>query len=158
MNKPKIGAREAVNDIKSGMTDAELMAKFRLTANGLESLFRKLVEAKLLDQSFVRTRTAPLEADREAKPAPSPAPIPESAPAGPGQPSELALAILQDIKDGRHDNEIMRRHELTPGKLKQIRDSLVQSRLLGGESLGPQKGSGTKLCPFLLAGNSRICT
>lgn len=148
MNKPKIGAREAVNDIKSGMTDAELMAKYRLTANGLESLFRKLVEAKLLDQSFVSKRTVPVEADREAKPSPSLAPIPESAPAGPGQPSELALAILQDIKDGRHDNEIMRRHELTPGKLKQIRDSLVQSRLLGAESLGPQKGSGTKLCPF----------
>ena len=28
MNKPKIGAREAVNDIRSGMTDAELMEKY----------------------------------------------------------------------------------------------------------------------------------
>jgi hypothetical protein len=57
MNKPKIGAREAANDIRSGMTDAELMEKYHLTAKGLESLFRKLVEAKLLDQSFV-ARTA----------------------------------------------------------------------------------------------------
>jgi hypothetical protein len=148
MNKPKIGAREAVNDIKSGMTDAELMEKYKLTAKGLESLFGKLVEAKLLDQSFVRTRTAPIEADQGTKPAPFAALIPESEPAGPGEPSELALAVLQDIKDGRHDNEIMRRHELTPGTLKQIRDSLVQSRLLGAESLGPQKGGGTRLCPF----------
>ncbi len=78
MNKPKIGARQAVNDIKSGMTDAELMEKYKLTAKGLESLFGKLVEAKLLDQSFVRTRTAPVEADRGAKPAPFAALIPES--------------------------------------------------------------------------------
>jgi hypothetical protein len=148
MNKPKIGAREAANDIRSGMTDAELMEKYHLTAKGLESLFRKLVEAKLLEQSFVGTRTAPVEADRGAKPAPFAAPIPESTPPGPGEPSELDLAILQDIKDRRHDNEIMRRHELSPGKLKQIRDSLVQSGLLDAESLGPQKGSGTRLCPF----------
>ena len=148
MNKPKIGAREAANDIRSGMTDAELMEKYHLTAKGLESLFRKLVEAKLLEQSFVSKRTAPVEADTRPKSAPSPTPNLESAPPGPGEPSELALAILQDIKDGRHDNEIMRRHELTPGTLKQIRDSLVQSGLLVAEGLGPQKGSGTRLCPF----------
>ena len=29
MNKPKIGAREAANDIRSGMTDAELMEKYQ---------------------------------------------------------------------------------------------------------------------------------
>jgi hypothetical protein len=148
MNKPKIGAREAANDIRSGMTDAELMEKYHLTAKGLESLFRKLAEAKLLDQSFVGTRTAPVEADRGATSAPFAAPIPEPIPAGPREPSELDLAILQDIKDGRHDNEIMQRHELSPGKLKQIRDSLVQSGLLDAESLGPQKGSGTRLCQF----------
>ena len=60
----------------------------------------------------------------------------------------MALAVLEDIKEGRHDNEIMRRHELTPGNLKQIRDSLVQSRLLAAERLSQQKGSGTRLCPF----------
>ena len=52
-----------MNDIKSGMTDAELMEKYGLTAKGLASLFRKLVQAKLLDESFVRKRTAPIEAD-----------------------------------------------------------------------------------------------
>lgn len=148
MNKPKIGAREAVNDIKSGMTDAELMEKYKLTAKGLESLFGKLVQAKLLEQSFVGKRTAPVEADAGAKSAPSPARIPEFAPPGPEEPSELALAVLQDIKDGRHDNEIMQRHELSPGKLNEIRDGLVQSGLLDAESSGQQKGIRTKLCPF----------
>jgi hypothetical protein len=148
MNKPKIGAREAVNDIKSGMSDAELMKKYGLTDKGLASLFQKLLQAKLLEESFVRKRTAPIEADTATKFGPPPAPIPESTTPGPGEPSELALAVLEDIKEGRHDNEIMRRHELTPGKLKQIRDSLAQSRLLAAETLGPQKGSGSKLCPF----------
>ncbi len=148
MNKPKIGARQALNDVRSGMTDAELMKKYSLTDKGLESLFRKLVEAKLLEESFVRGRTASVEVKRGTKSAPSSVPMPESAFSGPEAPSELALAVLQDIKDGRHYNEIMGRHELTPGKLNQIRDSLVQSGLLDAESMSQQKASSTKLCPF----------
>jgi hypothetical protein len=147
MDKPKIGARQAVNDIKSGMTDAELMKKYSLTAKGLESLFRKLVEAKLLEESFVRKPSAPVAADRGTKPEPSPASIPESTPPEPEKPPELALAVLRDVKDGRHDREIMRRHELTPGRLNQIKDSLVQSGLLEGASVDQPK-VGTKRCPF----------
>jgi hypothetical protein len=140
MDKPKIGARQAVNDIKSGMTDAELMKKYSLTAKGLASLFRKLVEVKLLDESFVSKRTASLEADRGTKPE-------QSQPAATEKPPELELAVLRDIKDGRHDREIMRRHELTPGRLNQIKDSLVQSGLLEDAS-GGQPKVGTKRCPF----------
>jgi hypothetical protein len=148
MNKPKIGARQAVNDIKSGMTDAELMEKYGLSDKGLESLFRKLVEAKLLEESFIRTGTAPVDVDPVAKSSQLPVPMPESTPPAPEAPSEMDLAILQDIKDGRHDNEIMGRYELTPGKLNQIRDGLVQSGLLDAASMGQSKVSRTKLCPF----------
>jgi hypothetical protein len=148
MNKQKINARQAVNDIRSGMTDAELMKKYSLTDKGLESLFRKLVEAKLLEESFIRRGIAPVDVDRGAKSSQLPVPMPESTPPAPEAPSEMALAILQDIKDGRHDNEIMARHELTPGKLNQIRDSLVQSGLLDASSMGRPQVGRTKLCPF----------
>ncbi|MGO9566491.1 MAG: YIP1 family protein [Desulfomonilaceae bacterium] len=161
MSKQKIGAREAVNDIRSGMTDAELMKKYGLTAKGLESLFRKLVEAKLLEESFVSKRTAPVAADRGAESRQPPAPIPESAPPpGLGEPSKLSTAILQDIKDGRHDSDIMRRHELSPGKLNEIRDSLGESGLLDLESMGPPKVDKTKVCPFCfqeIKGSSSKC-
>jgi hypothetical protein len=50
MPKRKIDAREALKDIRQGMTDEELMEKYSLSAQGLQSLFHKLVEAGLITQ------------------------------------------------------------------------------------------------------------
>jgi uncharacterized protein (DUF433 family) len=41
--KVKVEAKEVLTDIRSGMTDAELMEKYGLSARGLKSLFNKLV-------------------------------------------------------------------------------------------------------------------
>jgi hypothetical protein len=43
-----IQAREIIADIRSGMSDGELMGKYRLTAKGLESAFSKLMNSGLL--------------------------------------------------------------------------------------------------------------
>lgn len=50
MQKRKIDAREALKDIRNGLSDEELMEKYSLSAQGLQSLFRKLVESGLLTQ------------------------------------------------------------------------------------------------------------
>jgi hypothetical protein len=148
MNKPKIGAREVVKDVKSGMTDAELMSKYGLSPKGLENLFQKLVQAKLLEESFVRKRGAALtEAKARKKSAESTAPALESSPGGAEVRSELAQTVLQDIKAGQHDNEIMRSHELSPGQLKQIKASLVQSGLLAEAGSRPPRRIETRSCP-----------
>lgn len=44
--KRTIKAKEIVNDIRARMTDAELMAKYSLSAKGLESIFKKLLKVK----------------------------------------------------------------------------------------------------------------
>jgi hypothetical protein len=44
-----IQAREIIADIRSGMSDGELMGKYRLNAKGLESAFSKLVNSGLLN-------------------------------------------------------------------------------------------------------------
>ncbi len=49
--KRTINTKEVVRDIRSHMTDEELMAKYRLSARGLQSVLRKLLEAKLITQS-----------------------------------------------------------------------------------------------------------
>jgi hypothetical protein len=67
--KREIKAREALKDIRSGMTDLALMDKYRITDRGLRSLFRKLLAAGLLnpreienrDGTFVSTVTLDLE-------------------------------------------------------------------------------------------------
>jgi hypothetical protein len=48
--KRTINANEIVKDIRSRMTDDQLMAKYSLSARGLERVFRKLLEAKLIKQ------------------------------------------------------------------------------------------------------------
>ncbi len=48
MNKSIIRARDIVRDIRSGMSDAELMAKYELSPKGLESAFTKLLNSRIV--------------------------------------------------------------------------------------------------------------
>ncbi len=50
-HKRKIRARDIVNDIRSHMTDSELMARYNLSARGLHSVFIKLLNARAITQS-----------------------------------------------------------------------------------------------------------
>jgi outer membrane protein assembly factor BamB len=59
MAKITVDAGQVLRDIKSGMEDTDLMGKYNLSAKGLQSLFRKLLEAKLLSESELDSR-APL--------------------------------------------------------------------------------------------------
>jgi hypothetical protein len=154
MSKAKINAREVVQDIKSGMTDPELMQKYSLTPKGLESLFSKLVQAKILEQSFVEVRGASSGSQAPAGPTRPSVPAARKTKQAPEGLSESDLAILQDIKDGKHDNEIMRSHELSPGGLKQIKAGFEQKGLLQAapkaleDEDDPYAGIETGLCPF----------
>lgn len=64
MPKRKIPAKQAVADIRSGMPDAALMEKYRLSAKGLQTLFSKLLEANLLAQSELDNRAEGKSLDR----------------------------------------------------------------------------------------------
>ena len=56
MAKRAIKAKEAVADIRSGMDDAALMEKYHLSAEGLQSLFDKLVTGGFIDLSEIARR------------------------------------------------------------------------------------------------------
>jgi hypothetical protein len=146
MNKRKISAKELVSDIKSGMTDAQLMEKHELTPKGLEGLFSKLIQAGLLNASAIRERgvvkTGPTPGVLEGHADPKPAVSDEQ------RPTELLKTIADEVKSGVHDSELMRRHELSPGKLKEIKNELVQLGYLAPEHVQPAETKKTKLCPF----------
>jgi hypothetical protein len=55
-SKPKISARDAVRDIRSGMTDSQLMEKYGLSAKGLQSLVLKLLEVQAIAPSEIDQR------------------------------------------------------------------------------------------------------
>ncbi len=47
MSKLKISAKQVLNDINAGMSNAELMEKYGVTSKGLEAVFSKLRDAGL---------------------------------------------------------------------------------------------------------------
>ena len=63
--KREIKAKDFVNDVRSGMSDSELRSKYNLSASGLQSAFKKLLEAKALRTSEVFGRVS-LEDDTVA--------------------------------------------------------------------------------------------
>jgi eukaryotic-like serine/threonine-protein kinase len=50
MSKVKVNAQDVLDDIAAGADDTHLMEKYQLSARGLESLFRKLLDAGLVNQ------------------------------------------------------------------------------------------------------------
>lgn len=56
MAKPKISAKDAVADVRSGMDNRQLMEKYGVNESGLRSLLTKLVQAGLLDQAELDSR------------------------------------------------------------------------------------------------------
>jgi hypothetical protein len=60
--KRSIKAKEIVTDIRAGMTDSELMSKYKLSIKGLQSIFRKLEVTKAIRPAELYGRQL-LEAD-----------------------------------------------------------------------------------------------
>jgi lipopolysaccharide biosynthesis regulator YciM len=52
----KISAKAILADLKSGMTDAELTAKYSVTVKALHDLFGKLIDAGLATQAYFAKR------------------------------------------------------------------------------------------------------
>jgi hypothetical protein len=59
--KRRIVAKEIVNDIRSGMPNSDLMAKYELSMKGLTSVFTKLINAKICTQRELLSRMPPGE-------------------------------------------------------------------------------------------------
>jgi hypothetical protein len=52
----KISAKAVMADLKAEMTDQQLMDKYGLSFEGLQDLFSKLIDAKLVSQTYLDNR------------------------------------------------------------------------------------------------------
>jgi len=59
MSKRQLSAREILQDIRAGMDDTALMDKYRLSAQGLQGVFKKLIAAGVIKQAEVDRRASP---------------------------------------------------------------------------------------------------
>ncbi|MFH1117322.1 MAG: YIP1 family protein [Pseudomonadota bacterium] len=168
MSKPTINAKAVLKDIRNGASKSDLMEKYKLSPKGLESLYKKLVAAGFIPAGELTRRTVkpaaavPEPPSPESRPTAKPRPgqgTPKPKTASAGEPSqaksksaelrvsEKAKAVADDINAGMHDNEILRRHEISPGQFREIKERLVQVGLLkpAASETGPRKAS--KICP-----------
>lgn len=54
----RISAKDVMEDIKNGMSDEDLMKKYGLSSTGLQSLFKKLMDAKVLTSAMLAERSS----------------------------------------------------------------------------------------------------
>jgi len=128
MAKRKIDAKEALIDILSGMDDQSLMAKYRLSAKGIESLVRKLLADGLISQAEVDRRMPHLSATVS---------VTEMTERGlrydphSKEGKEVrAQEAVRDIRSGMSDADLMEKYRLTARGLQSLLDQLVKAGAL----------------------------
>ncbi len=114
--KPRIKAGDAVRDIRSGMTDSELMEKHGLSAKGLQSLFLKLLEAKAITYAEMNQRCA-IYHDKILV-------------------QQIdARDIAKDIRSGMTDSELMKKYDLSSEGLQFALQTLTDTEVVTLEEL-----------------------
>jgi uncharacterized protein (DUF433 family) len=137
MSKPVINAQEALDMIRAGKSDSELMAKFNLSAKGLQSLFIKLIRAGALDQAELDKRfpdrLGSVTISGESEGLPGQASPQRQTPAEP--PSIGALEALRRIRSGMSDSDLMDKYRLSAKGLQNLFDKLVKAGAISQSEL-----------------------
>lgn len=130
MHKPVIDAKQALDDIRSGLDDYALMDKYNLSAKGLQSLFNKLLAARAITQVELDRRGPDVygsffllkeEAGEQRPPAAQ----------KPRQPVTIkAKEAVRDIRAGMNDEELMEKYRLTAIGLRNLFDQLVRTGVM----------------------------
>ncbi len=114
--KHRIKAGDAVRDIRSGMTDSQLMDKYGLSAKGLQSLMRKLLEAKAITPAEIEQRSA-LYHDTTVT-------------------QQIdATDVVEDLRSGMTHSELMKKYDLSSEGLQFILQTLTDTQVLTVEEL-----------------------
>ncbi len=146
VEKKKISAKDALADIRSGMTDADLMSKYLLSNTGLQSLFDKLVTAGYIDLAEILARTPTFLGTVD---------IPESFPPSEGIKTDDGRQLsksravtrinaqedARDIRSGMDDFGLMQKYQLShknlPSLFKKLMDvGLIQQTDIDHRNLG----------------------
>ncbi|WP_157212259.1 hypothetical protein [Desulfomonile tiedjei] len=75
-----VGARAAIEAIRGPMTNAEIMARFKISALGFADLIRQLYERKLISESDMARRGLKYRIKKPVEKPPEPAPPPAPKP------------------------------------------------------------------------------
>jgi hypothetical protein len=146
MAEHKVSAKAVAADIRSGKSKPELMEKHGLSARGLEFVLQKLIENQVVTASDVSgVRHAP---SATGGPEGRESPVePQRTTSGQPIDPKLAVAIVEDVRRGRHDYDIMLRFRLSRDELREIMVTLVRLGDLSSEEIEARKFHKIMQCP-----------
>jgi uncharacterized protein (DUF433 family) len=147
-NKRKVNAKEVLKDLRSGMDDAALMERYNLSSLGFESLFTKLLKTGLITQEEFDDRMMPfggtmtIGEDMEAFALPAK----EQEDRGPAvqaaglrkkkwRPPVKARDMVNDIRDGLNDAQLMEKYDLSAKGLQSVFTKLLEANALRRQEL-----------------------
>ena len=125
MAKPKIDAKEALDAIRAGADDQELMARYSVSAKGLQSLLTKLVEVGAVSVEELEKRVSESRGNVVLPPN-----ISELSKSGPRGRLVNAHQAAADVKAGMGDRELMEKYKLSAKGLQDLLDQLLTAGLL----------------------------
>lgn len=107
MAKHEVNAKDVVTDIRSGLSLLGLSEKYKLSRKGLESLFVKLVKAKLLEQEELDNLFPKKKVDLKQ--------------------------IAEDVRSGLTDRELIEKHNISNKSLQEVFNKLLDGGFLTSE-------------------------
>jgi predicted RNA-binding Zn-ribbon protein involved in translation (DUF1610 family) len=124
--KPIIDAKEARDNIRSGMSDTALMEKFRLSPKGLHSLLNKLVASGAMSKTeLVRLLPKAMKLDVMSDETGGPA-----SPLLPPAKEVNAYEAARDIRSGMSNGDLMKKYGISPSGLEDLFEQLVGEALI----------------------------
>ncbi len=127
--KHTVRAREVLIDLANNVSNLDLMRKHNLSAKGLESLYRKLLNSGLITRETLARRLG-------VKPAEVPVVLSGLA----SRKAKVeAREVLKDLSDGMSDHELMVKYRLSPKGLRSLMKKLVQNGHLSEDALNRRK-------------------
>jgi PilZ domain len=150
VKRPKINAKEALEDIRAGMDDISLMKKYKLSAKGLQSLFKKLGHAGIIKQVNASEVLADLRSgissdDLMKKYSLTPhgmqnlfqeldrAGILKTSAERDSVPAKVVIntnEIAEDIRSGLDRTQLMEKYRMSPRAMRWVSSTLISSGIL----------------------------
>ncbi|MFH1118022.1 MAG: zinc ribbon domain-containing protein [Pseudomonadota bacterium] len=131
MAKPKIDAKQALEDIRSGMDDQTLMDKYAISAKGLESLFKKLIDLGVISRQEIDQRSSEsfgnvsITNNLRGK----------EQPAREHGRSVNAQEAAGDIRSGMNDADLMEKYRLSSKGLQSLFGQLTEAGVVSQREL-----------------------
>lgn len=144
---PKIKAKEALADIRAGMDDISLMEKYKLSAAGLQSLFKKLGQAGIIKHLNASEVLADLRSGISSDDLMKKysltqrglqnlfwelnrAGVLKAGAEGDGVPAKVVINIhdiAEDIRSGLNRTQLMEKYRLSPRAVRWVSATLISS-------------------------------